>query len=118
MNERAKIELVAQPGHVELTVNGENLTRQVASVMFEAAAGDLPRMGVVFKEPAFSFEGEGVVHVQQPVEVAPADVIVAFLDSIDPEQLQELVLTEGDFATPPGVAFLSVLRKMAASVGT
>jgi len=108
-----------------LLVGGQEVTRQVSSLHFEAEGGPSrgARLGLVLRDPEFTFEGDAVVYVDRPGTVDESGMralVGAWLDTIDPQALEEAVLNhpEADLGNSTGTLFLTVLRRMAAGEQT
>lgn len=107
----ARFQLITEGTELRLAVNGEPVAG-LASVQLIAAPGKVAQL-VVQQRGDVLLEGEGVVHVQ-PEAVGARDLVLAWLDAIDPQQLERDALNTlgwGDETLPE--AMVSMLRKLA-----
>lgn len=98
----------------ELEVDGHDLSRLVSRVSIDHAAGEFPRVYLELKKgtPVEEVALEGVVHVKETVLQDPAEACLAFLEPIDPGELERACLAAMELggAQSFGDAALAVLR--------
>jgi hypothetical protein len=96
---------------VGLEVNGVDLSSGIEQIIFEQANGEVPRLGVRFRGDV-SLEGEGIIHVLPTVDGDPRELILAFLESVDPVALDAAALEEQSLDDAPGKGFIDALKRL------
>jgi len=95
---------------------GENLITDASRVTVDCQPGGPPKVFLEFGDRAVEdLQFDGVVHVVREVAADPLLVVDAFLENIDPSELQRAVLESMELGGPEtfGEAALQVLRKWA-----
>jgi hypothetical protein len=99
-------------GRVE--VAGHDVSAQVSRVSIDHRAGQLPQVFLELRPglDAGAIEVEGVVHVTREVRQDPMDAALAFLEPVDPAELERCALAAMEMGGPQtfGQAALEVLR--------
>lgn len=109
--EPARFAITATPLGGTITVNGEDVTDLVGIAELRVADGQ-PTVLTLHHAAEGVIEGEGIVHIVD----GPADdgeIICAFLDGIDPAQLDNDALNNADVSTNLTAALLETLKRYA-----
>lgn len=107
----AKFEVTAEPGGAVVLVNGEDVSGLCHRATVDVAAGssEVPKLYLeVLSEGAIT--GEGVVEVRVTKDLDPREVILAWLESLDAQVVENDVLMGTDFGTKAGDAWLETLK--------
>jgi hypothetical protein len=99
------------PGRVHLTVNGQ-VVQGITGLRIDAQPDAVPTITV--RQHAFTVRlaGQGVIEVIDP-DLDPVDSIVAFLDAIDPDELERQALEGHSMATSMTATMLATLKRWA-----
>lgn len=98
MTELADISMRLTPSGFggEVIVNGEDISKRVVSLGFQARAGQPLILNIQQLAGSLELEGQGIVKVDRPGELDGKQAIYQFLDRLDPFTLEEEVLTRGN----------------------
>lgn len=105
------------PSAPSIEVGGVDVSDVIRRATVDLHAG---RPAEVFLELASGklapdvLEADGVVHVVRDAD-DPKSIILAWLDTVDAEALEQLVLQNTDMTQPTGQAFLEQLAKLVAN---
>lgn len=113
MSSEAHIAAVLKPsGIARLIVDGTDITRHVNAVVIRAEHGKVT--SVLMELPAdVRLNAESTI--ERPVVDPEGNkkAIDRFLESVDPEKLEQDVAKIADFGSRPGPDYLSILKRMA-----
>jgi hypothetical protein len=92
--------------------DGEDITKLVSAYRLEAVQGDVPMVILELKPGVDGSTAvfDGIANIRIGVE---GPTPLEFLEAIDPDTLQEQVLTTGDFTKSPIADALDILRDLA-----
>lgn len=96
-------------GRVE--IDGEDVTARVAAIDLHISDTEPSVLTLHHKPGTGSVEGEAIIRLVA-YDQTPADLIRAFLDSVDPGALEQTVTETMDWATSTGEAFLAALKAL------
>jgi len=108
--------VLIEPGLLSgrVVLDGQDVSNHVARVSYDHRAGSLPQVFLELAAQAApaSIECDAVVHVVQEVVQDQAAATLAFLEPIDPDELDRSVLAAMELGGPQtyGAAFLEVVR--------
>lgn len=116
--ESAVVELKIQNGRAtKVVVNDQDVLKSVNALRLEVQEGALPTLTLLVDAGDVELAGPGVVVVEQKDEVDCTDLMVEFLDSIDPEMLEAESLSSLGWGSDNGTeAMLDTLKKWARGI--
>jgi hypothetical protein len=95
---------------------GENLITDAARVTVDCVSGGPPKIFLEFVDKAVEdLQFPGVVHVVREVAAEPIELVVGFLEDLDPAELERVSLEKMEMGGPQtfGEAALLVLKEWA-----
>lgn len=104
------------PLGTQVVVDGRDVTAHVDAVAFTAAVGDPPCLTLHCAPGAGVLAGHAVIHVSEPG--LDPDAVCAWLDDLDPDELERDALAAADMSTSPTAAILDMLRHYLSGPGT
>lgn len=110
----AEFEVTTDGVRGTVVINGEDVTKLVGRVVFEAGSGQPSRLGIELAgAPEGTISGKGIVEVMP--NVSQQDLVLAWLNAIDPEALSKAALSKGSGLGGPNPieAALEVLKEWA-----
>ncbi len=107
----------AQPVGGRITINGEDVTDRVAAAELRVGRYDPTVLTLHHLDGAGPIEGEGIVQVVEADDRDDADIICAFLEQIDPVQLEQDALMAQTAAGTLTGPMLQMLCAYARGVG-
>lgn len=107
----------SDPHKPRVMVDGENLieTLAIRSIHFDAGPTSFPTVTIyVASAPTVQAEGEvNIRSLDQEADRSARDIVLEWLDSIDPDEVEQRVLSAAVLAEPIGMGFIRALREMA-----
>lgn len=105
---------VDELGHGHIELNGQEVAEQVAELQVRTRPGEPTIVVVRQVVGATQIDGEGIVHVQAE-GLDEASTVREFLDNLDPNALEQLVLAQFASIDPPatnGEAWIRALQQL------
>lgn len=95
-------------------VDGRDVTEHVAAVDVQAAQHDLPRV-VLHLRPTATWPAELdlLARVEVGIPAEPGPSAAAFLEAMDPVEVERAALARSDLENVPGAGTAAVLRQLA-----
>lgn len=109
----AKVQIKLSPsGESKLSINGQDLMEEAAAFSVFVEDGKPPVLLIRVPATYLDIDGPGIVQVEPQVPADPREIVLAFLDSVSPQEVEVEAFATADYGTLASEAVIKHLKSL------